>query len=95
MSIIEDFDKFLGDRYGEGGALERATIPDEIALLDYEGMLKEAGLDEDKAYELQGTFLHALSVSEEAAYSQGVKDGFRLAMHLLGMAPESRKEASQ
>ncbi len=99
-TISEDFEAFLKYRFDEviehtnlkkWSAEERRYIgPFEISE-----ELETAGLDPKTADELGGDILCRIVEVEEEAYVKGAKDGFKMALHLLGMAPENKKEASQ
>ncbi|MGD0620922.1 MAG: hypothetical protein ABSA82_00400 [Thermacetogeniaceae bacterium] len=84
----EDFEEFLRDRVDMGNVYETKSAPVEQVLLD-------AGMSLSDAGKAAAPILDAMLRNEEAAYSRGVKDGALLMLHLLGMAPENKKEVSQ
>jgi len=84
----EDFEEFLRDRAEIGGVYETKSAPVEQALMD-------AGVSLSDVSKAASPIFEAEMANEDAAYIQGVKDGTRLILHLLGMAPENRKEVSQ
>jgi hypothetical protein len=99
-SMPEDFEEFLHYRMtaGIGGApLKKWSDEDQryVGELRIEEELVAAGLDHGAAGELESIITLAIGDAEEEAYAQGVKDGAKLQLHLLGMAPENKKEASQ
>jgi hypothetical protein len=86
--MSDDFEEFLSDRRCEASVCKEKCI-------DLETVLQEKGLSSDDAYAIQSDVLGVMGDNLDAAYSKGVKDGAKLMLHLLGMAPENRKEASQ
>jgi hypothetical protein len=86
-SMPEDFEEFLRDRAETGGVYKTKSTPVEQALMD-------AGMSLEDADKAASPIFEAEMANENAAYTQGVKDGALLVFHLLGMEPENRKEAS-
>jgi hypothetical protein len=84
-SMSKDFEGFLFERMGE---VISEDIITEIGLV-IEKILTDAGLPMKN----EDMILSKICEHQEIVYHQGVKDGFHLALHLLGMAPENRKEA--
>ncbi len=98
-TISEDFEAFLKYRFDE--VMEHTNLKKwsqeerkHIGPFEISEELETAGLDPKTADELGGYILGRISEVEEDAFVKGVKDGFQLALHLLDMAPENRKEAS-
>jgi hypothetical protein len=80
----EDFEEFLRDRAEVGNVYETKRT-------DLEQVLMDAGMGIRDAGEAAAPIFSAMLDNEKAAYSKGIKDGFHLALHLLGMAPENRE----
>ncbi|MGD0153300.1 MAG: hypothetical protein ABSC17_06010 [Thermacetogeniaceae bacterium] len=62
---------------------------------ELEQILTSTGMSETEAAKKAEPLYSSMIDSEHAAYSQGIKDGARLLLHLLDMAPENKKEVSQ
>jgi hypothetical protein len=90
-SIGQDFEEFLSTR-AFGGEI----LPDTMAKIipDIEKILADAASLEDAKNKMEAVY-GLICDHQETAYAQGIKDGFNLALHLLGMAPENKKEVSQ
>ena len=86
--IPEDFEELLRDRVEVGNVYETKNAHVEQILMDAGMSLKNASAAASPIFEAE-------LANETAAYIKGVKDGSRLMLHLLGMAPETIKEVSQ
>jgi hypothetical protein len=88
-TINEDFEEFLRYRWceGIGGCkLEKWSKEKQkfVGALDLEQELVDAGLEGKAAADLNGIIWVGIGEIEEQTYIKGVKDGFNLALHLLG-----------
>ena len=98
-TIENDFTEFLGCRWsvkGLGYHLEQQRKANGEKDFSLEVALAEAGVDNDKATKIYDTVMCISGEDAEAAYNQGVKDGFRLTLHLLAnAAPENQKGGTE
>jgi|GEM_PF-2825657 hypothetical protein len=92
--MSKDFENFLYERLtGTGAESEGGIVPDVIDEIDpvIEKILTDVGMPKDARKELVLDEIYTKILEhQEAVYSQGVKDGAQLMLHLLGKAvPEN------
>jgi hypothetical protein len=98
--MSKDFEEFLRYRWCEGNIKKtefKKWSPEKkqyVGELDLAQELKDAGIKEDTADDLAAIIWSAIGDVQEDAYIQGVEDGAQLELHLLGMAPKTKRDAS-
>jgi len=92
-TIGKDFEDFLWERF-TGAMSGHALLPDIFDKIDpaMEKLLTSAGVSQDVWKKLDVDGVDGLICDHvELVYRQGIKDGFHLALHLLGKAPDNEK----